>query len=198
LRWAAWVDAVPCGQFDFVLLPGTKNTILDLQWLRQSGLADWVIHQHQRGATVIGICGGFQMLGRSIHDPLGIESNVRVARGLDLLPCRTVLGAEKTTVVRHGMTTTGIPLSGYEIHMGTTTIEENLPPFAVFDGGETDGVRTDRVIGTYLHGAFEHPDVCADIFGVDPIDEPSKVDQYARLADWFEAHLRDRAALGLL
>jgi adenosylcobyric acid synthase len=198
LRWAEWVDAVPAGQFDFVLLPGTKNTILDLLWLRQSGLAAWVTRQHQCGATVIGICGGFQMLGRSIHDPLGVESSVRFAEGLDLLPCRTVLGAEKTTVVRQGVTTTGIPLSGYEIHMGTTTIDAELPPFAVFEGGATDGVRTDRVIGTYLHGAFEHPAVCQDIFGIDPIDEPSKADQYERLADWFDSHLRDRAALGLV
>jgi len=198
LRWAEWVKSVPSSHFDFVLLPGTKNTILDLLWLRETGLADWVIQQRQRGATVIGICGGFQMLGRSIHDPLGVESNGRFVEGLDLLPCQTTLGPEKTTVVRHGVTTNGTPLSAYEIHMGTTTIEERLPPFAVFDGGETDGVRTDGLIGTYLHGAFEHPAVCADIFGIDLIDEPSKVDQYARLADWFEAHFRNRAALGVV
>lgn len=198
LRWAEWVESVPSSHFDFVLLPGTKNTILDLLWLRETGLADWVIQQRQRGATVIGICGGFQMLGRSIHDPLGVESNGRFVEGLDLLPCQTTLGPEKTTVVRHGVTTNGTPLSAYEIHMGTTTIEERLPPFAVFDGGETDGVRTDGLIGTYLHGAFEHPAVCADIFGIDLIDEPSKVDQYARLADWFEAHFRNRAALGVV
>jgi adenosylcobyric acid synthase len=198
LRWAEWIEAVPSGQFDFVLVPGTKNTMLDLLWLRQSGLADWVLQQHQRGATVIGICGGFQMLGQSIHDPLGIESNIPFARGLDLLPCRTVLGAEKTTVVRHGMTTNGTPLSGYEIHMGTTTIDGNAPPFAVFDAGGTDGIRTGRVIGTYLHGVFEHPQVCAEIFGIDHREEPSKGDGYERLADWFDAHLRDRAALGVV
>jgi len=198
LQWAEWIDDVPSGDFDFIVLPGTKNTILDLLWLRRSGLADWVIQQHHHGATVIGICGGFQMLGRSIHDPFGVESNVRFAPGLDLLPCRTVLGAEKTTVVRHGMTTNQTPLSGYEIHMGTTTTEENLPAFAMFEGGQTDGIRTDGVIGTYLHGAFEHPDVCAEIFGIRPSDEPSKADHYARLADWFDAHLRNRAALGVL
>jgi adenosylcobyric acid synthase len=198
LRWAEWVDAVPHGRFDFVLLPGTKNTILDLLWLRQSGLADWLIQQHQRGATVIGICGGFQMLGRSIHDPLGVESKARCAEGLGLLPCRTVLGVDKTTIVRHGTTTNRTPLSGYEIHMGNTTVEEDLPPFAVFDGGETDGIRTARVIGTYLHGVFEHPDVCAEVFGIDRIDEPSKTHQWDRLADWFGAHVRDRAALGVV
>jgi adenosylcobyric acid synthase len=96
------------------------------------------------------------------------------------------------------MTTNRTPLSGYEIHMGTTTTEENLPAFAMFEGGQTDGIRTDGVIGTYLHGAFEHPDVCAEIFGIRPSDEPSKADHYARLADWFDAHLRNRAALGVL
>ena len=198
LKWAEWVDAVPSGHFDFVLLPGTKNTIRDLLWLRRTGLADWVIRQHQRGATIIGICGGFQMLGRSIHDPLGVESDIQVTQGLDLLPCRTVLGPEKTTVVRHGMTVNRTRLSGYEIHMGTTTIEERLPVFATFDDGGTDGVRTAGVIGTYLHGALEHPAVCAEIFGIDADDEPSKADHYGRLADWFEAHLRDRAVLGVV
>jgi adenosylcobyric acid synthase len=198
LRWAEWVDAVPCGDFDFVLLPGTKNTILDLLWLRQSGLANWIVQQHQRGATVIGICGGYQMLGRSIHDPLGVESNIGSAEGLNLLPCRTTLSAQKTAVVRRGLTANRTPVSGYEIHMGTTTIEEDLPPFAVFDEGGTDGICTDGVIGTYLHGVFEHREVCAEVFGVEPEDEPSQVDQYTRLADWFEAHLRDRTALGVV
>ena len=198
LKWAEWIDAVPDGRFDFVVLPGTKNTILDLLWLRKSGLAHWVAHQHRLGATVIGVCGGFQMLGQSVCDPLGVESSVRFAPGLDLLPCRTVLGAEKTTVVRHGMTTNRTPVSAYEIHMGTTTFEEHLPAFAVLDGGETEGVRTRGVIGTYLHGAFEHPEVCAEVFGIHSTDEPSKADQYARLADWFAAHLRDHAALGLV
>jgi adenosylcobyric acid synthase len=138
------------------------------------------------------------MLGRSIHDPLGVESKARCAEGLGLLPCRTVLGVDKTTIVRHGTTTNRTPLSGYEIHMGTTTVEEDLPPFAVFDGGETDGIRTARVIGTYLHGVFEHPDVCAEVFGIDRIDEPSKTHQWDRLADWFGAHVRDRAALGVV
>jgi cobyric acid synthase len=95
------------------------------------------------------------------------------------------------------MTTNRTPLSGYEIHMGTTTIEEHVPAFATLEDGATDGIRTDRVIGTYLHGALEHPAVCGEIFGINPIDEPSRADQYARLADWFEAHLRDRAALGI-
>ena len=198
LQWAEWIEAVPNRRFDFVILPGTKNTILDLLWLRQSGLADWLLEQHRDGATVIGICGGFQMLGGSIHDPLGVESDVRFASGLDLLPCRTTLAADKTTVVRNGTMSNGIPVSGYEIHMGTTAIDARLPAFARFSDGSEDGVRLPRLIGTYLHGAFEDREVCSDVFGVAPAHIPEKPAQYARLADWFEQHVRHTDALGLM
>lgn len=198
LQWAEWIDVPPHRGFDFVILPGTKNTILDLLWLRQTGLADWILGQYRRGATVIGICGGFQMLGRSIHDPLGVESDCRFAPGLDLLPCRTTLSADKTTVVRHGTTSTGIPVSGYEIHMGTTAVDAVVPPFARFHDGTEEGVRLPRLIGTHLHGAFEHRDVCADIFGVLPAEVPERSEQYARLADWFEQHVSHPSALGLM
>jgi adenosylcobyric acid synthase len=123
---------------------------------------------------------------------------VRFAPGLDLLPCKTVLTAEKTTVVRHGATTRGTTLSGYEIHMGKTTSEQQLPPFVRFENGDTDGVRTNGVIGTYLHGVFEHPAVCAEIFGVEAAPEPAKTEHYERLADWFARHVRNQSALGIL
>ena len=198
LSWAEWIDAVPDRSFDFVILPGTKNTILDLLWLRRTGLAAWVVEQHRRGATVIGICGGFQMLGHSIADPLGVESDVRCSPGLALLPCSTTLTAEKTTIVRRGTTSTGVQLSGYEIHMGETSIEGRLPPFAHFDDGSAEGVRLPRLIGTYLHGAFEQRDVCVDVFGVEPPAVPSKAEQYERLADWFDQHVRNWSATGLV
>ena len=137
------------------------------------------------------------MLGRSIHDPLGVESDVRFAPGLDLLPCRTTLAAAKTTAVRNGTTSNGIPVSGYEIHMGRTAIEATLPAFARFSDGSEDGVRLPRLIGTYLHGAFEHSAVCSDVFGITPTEVPDKVAQYARLADWFEHHVRRASDLGL-
>ena len=71
LTWADWITAPVAADYDFVILPGTKSTIADLRWLRASGLAEWILAQHRRGATVIGVCGGFQMLGRTIHDPFG-------------------------------------------------------------------------------------------------------------------------------
>ena len=73
LTWADWVTTPPAADYDFVVLPGTKSTIADLRWLYASGLAEWIVSQHRRGATVIGVCGGFQMLGRRISDPTGIE-----------------------------------------------------------------------------------------------------------------------------
>ncbi len=198
LQWADWVESVPASDYDFVLLPGTKNTLHDLAWLRQTGLADWVIEQHRRGATVIGVCGGFQMLGRSIHDPLRVESDLQEAPGLGLLPCITVLAAEKTTVVRSGTTSRGTPLNGYEIHMGRTAGDREMPPFARLENGQLEGVRINRVIGTYLHGAFECPEVCAEVFGIDPPATPAKTKQYEALADWFANHVRDVSALGVL
>jgi adenosylcobyric acid synthase len=198
LQWADWVRTVPNRDYDFVVLPGTKNTIGDLGWLRESGLADWVVHQHRRGATVIGICGGFQMLGGSIHDPLGVESAARFSPGLGLVSCTTVLAAEKTTAVRNGTTSRGTPLSGYEIHLGATTVAETLTPFAHFEGGQTEGVRCAGLIGTYLHGVFDDPHVCAEIFGFEPAPVPSKAEQYGRMADWFAKHVRDWATFGVM
>src|SRR6185295_16948037 len=97
LTWAEWITSPPAGDYDFVLLPGTKSTISDLLWLRSSGLADWIVAQHRRGATIVGICGGFQMLGRSVRDPLGVESDLRATAGLALLPVVTVMAAGKRT-----------------------------------------------------------------------------------------------------
>jgi adenosylcobyric acid synthase len=197
LTWAEWITSAPAGDYDFVVVPGTKSTIADLQWLRASGLADWIVAQHRRGAIVIGVCGGFQMLGRAIHDPLGIESDLRFAPGLDLLPAVTVMASEKTTRVRRACTRGGAHFTGYEIHLGTTRVEEPFEPFARFDDGTTDGACVPGVVGTYLHGALENPDVCAELFAVPaPVLAP-KSEHYARLADWFERHGRGLSRLGL-
>jgi adenosylcobyric acid synthase len=197
LAWADWITAPPKGDYDFVVLPGTKSTIADLLWLRESGLADWILAQHRRGATVVGVCGGYQMLGRSIHDPLGVESDLRFAPALNLLPVMTVMESEKATRVKRAVTPGGISFVAYEIHMGATEIERTVPPFARFDDGTTDGARLPGVIGTYLHGALENPDVCAEVFGVPPPSVDAKAVQYDRLADWFECHGRNLSQLGL-
>jgi adenosylcobyric acid synthase len=198
LSWAEWVAHPPLAasersessgrpDFDFIILPGSKSTVSDLGWLRDTGLAGWVTAQHRRGATIVGICGGFQMLGRRIDDPARVESSEATAEGLGLLPAETVIEAVKTTAVRAARSRGGVRFSAYEIHMGKTTIDAALQPFAWLEDGRTDGACGAGVIGTYLHGAFEHPDVCAETFGIDVV-AVSKADHYRRLGDWFSTY----------
>jgi adenosylcobyric acid synthase len=197
LTWAEWITAPSAADYDFVILPGTKSTIADLSWLRQVELDDWIRGQHRRGATIIGICGGFQMLGRTILDPHGMESSTRRAEGLALLPAETVLASTKTTEVKTATTRGGVCFSGYEIHVGVTTLDSVCEPFADLAGGGVDGACASRVIGTYLHGAFENADVCAEVFGVPVRASAPKAEHYRRLAEWFERHGRGLSELGL-
>ncbi len=188
LKWADWVVTPPTTDYDFVILPGTKDTMSDLAWMRERGLDEWVHQQHRRGATVIGICGGYQMLGQEIRDPDGVESIPGTARGLGLLPVQTVLVREKTTTLRRASIAGRTPFAAYEIHLGVTSGNASLPPFAQLEDGTPEGMRGDRVLGTYLHGALEDADVCTELFGVGVAAGMSKDAEYAGLADWFEGY----------
>jgi adenosylcobyric acid synthase len=137
------------------------------------------------------------MLGRSIADPHHVESSCDRADGLGLLPVDTTLAPTKTTVVRRATTRGGVSFSGYEIHAGETTVDGEVEPFAMLEGGRVDGACVGRVVGTYLHGALEHAEVCAELFGVPIAAFGSKQADYDRLADWFAAHVRSVDALGL-
>jgi len=199
LTWADWITSPRAERYDFIILPGSKNTMSDLTWLRERGLADWILQQHRCGTTIIGICGGYQMLGRTIRDPEMIESPRSDAEGLGLLPAETHLTREKRTRTVAATTAGGTRFDGYEIHLGVTTLDpsERVVPFAQLSDGGTDGVRCAGVIGTYLHGALEDPDVCAEVFGIDAPSATSKIGQYQRLAAWFEQHARHLDRLGL-
>jgi adenosylcobyric acid synthase len=199
LTWAVWIDAPRRERYDFIILPGSKNTLADLSWLRERGLADWVLEQARNGTTIIGICGGYQLLGRAVHDPHNMESSVGSAEGLGLLPAVTCLSRDKHTRAVTATTTGGVEFAGYEIHLGVTTLDtpNGYLPFARLRDGRSDGVRCAGVIGTYLHGAFEHPDVCAEVFDIEAPRAPSKSDQYQRLACWFETHARHLDCLDL-
>ncbi len=142
---------------DLVILPGSKATIADLRWLRAEGL-DKAVHAHaERGGAVIGICGGYQMLGRSVADPRGVETG-GTADGLGLLPVSTVLaGVKRTVAVRYRPTGDRLgdgPLEGYEIHMGRTTPHGGEALFA--DAPPGTGCADGPVWGGYLHGLFEN------------------------------------------
>jgi adenosylcobyric acid synthase len=110
----------------------------------------------RRGGHVLGICGGYQMLGRTIADPQGSEGAPGKAKGLGLLDVATVLGGDKTLSPASGHTADGTRLRGYEMHIGQTTCAATVPSFARFDDGRSDGAMSSdgRIVGTYLHGLF--------------------------------------------
>ena len=139
-----------------VILPGSKSTIADLADFRAQGWADDLSSHLRRGGRVIGVCGGYQMLGRMVRDPDGIEGPVREAEGLGLLDVETELSPEKT--VRNSSAVSaegGEALSGYEIHLGQTSGADCARPFALIDGRPDGATSPDgKVSGTYLHGFF--------------------------------------------
>ena len=170
LRYVAGPDEL--GNPDALILPGTKSTIADLTWLRERGLDRAVADFAAKGGAVVGICGGYQMLGESIHDPQRVESDAENAAGLGLLPVATRFLANKTTTRARAIVRAapgwmaaleGCQLDGYEIHMGDTSgnrpwleiIQRNGQPTQTPDGAASlDG----RIWGCYLHGLFANED----------------------------------------
>ena len=143
------------GDADLVILPGSKSTIADLDDLRRNGWDIDIAAHVRRGGRVLGLCGGYQMLGRSIADPQGVEGPPATVPGLGLLDVDTVLAGEKRLVAVTG-TAAGAPFSGYEMHMGVTEGPGRTRPFALIDQEGPEGaVSVDgRVVGTYAHGLF--------------------------------------------
>ncbi len=139
-----------------LILPGTKNTMDDLIWLRESGLADAIVKAAKRGTPILGVCGGYQMLGRTLRDPGGVERQGTLP-GLGLLPADTEFTGEKTRTRRSAVCEAapfaGAELTGYELHMGKT--ETAAAPFCRFSDGGADGAVSGSVFGTYLHGLFD-------------------------------------------
>lgn len=143
-----------------VVLPGSKATIADLAALRREGWDIDIKAHHRRGGMILGLCGGYQMLGRSIADPLGIEGEATHAEGLGLLDVETILSPAKRLRQVQGEAL-GAPVAGYEMHMGETSGPGTTRPFARLDDGVNDGaVSADgRVLGSYLHGLLAAPDL---------------------------------------
>ncbi|SDY59058.1 adenosylcobyric acid synthase (glutamine-hydrolysing) [Hymenobacter psychrophilus] len=186
-------EATEINEADIIILPGSKNTIADLLALQRSGLAAAIVAAHAAGKTVVGICGGYQMLGRSVEDPDGVEGRVGAAAGLGLLPVRTVLQGEKTTRQRQFSFRDERPAScrGYEIHMGQTLAEGPPHPVATLDDGTPDGYFAGpHCWGTYLHGILDNPVVIDALLAPHtrqivsaPVDFVAfKNEQYDRLA----------------
>jgi adenosylcobyric acid synthase len=186
-----WIDRAIDRKFDVVVLPGSKNTIADLAWMRAQRLDSWVLEQHAAGARIVGICGGYQMLGARIDDPAHVESECDSAEGLGLLPVATTLLEQKTTRTVAGCTRGGHSFHAYEIHIGQTSRFADAPCFANVDGSP-EGIEWNGCLGTYLHGAFEDPAVVEEYLGYRPSLDAGKAEVYDRLAEWF-AQSADRA-----
>lgn len=161
---------------DMVILPGTKNTISDMEWLREQGFEKVILQMAGEGTVIFGICGGFQMLGETIKDPLCAEGGGEI-QGLGLLPMDTVFGKEKVrSQVKGEVLSIGgalkkmscAPVAGYEIHMGHTMLHPGGSPFALvkdMSSGEekADGGCRGNVYGTYLHGIFDEGETAKEL-----------------------------------
>ena len=164
-------------QADIIIVPGTKSTLDDLMELRRNGCAQAIVRAHRDGKMVIGICGGYQMLGISVDDPDGVEGSIASLPGLGLLPIHTTMSAEKTTR-QVSFQFNGQSCQGYEIHQGVSDTEEAI-------------MQTDHCIGTYIHGFLDNQSVIDYLLGTkQPVaaqDADSfKNEQYNKLA----AHVR--------
>lgn len=168
------------GSPDLVILPGTKATVADLKYLKAKGLAEGILEHAGRGGRILGICGGFQMLGEQIEDCEGVESGAPLEKGLSLLPIRTKFASEKTLRRVRGRISKDIfsfhvqgTLSGYEIHMGETKIEEGATPLFEISTEGLDGPwrpegavdPSGRILGTYLHGIFDEASFRSSFLG---------------------------------
>ncbi len=147
---------------DAIIIPGSKNTLEDLEWLWKTGIANKLIHYAENGGKVIGICGGFQMIGKSVKDPHGVESYVKKMKGLGLLHGETILKKDKKTYRVEAILGQGTRVNGYEIHMGETDGKENY--FAIITNRNNTPVKikdgaasaNGKIWGTYIHGIFDN------------------------------------------
>jgi adenosylcobyric acid synthase len=208
------------GEPDLIVLPGTKSTVADLAYLRTTGRDQEIIRQVSLGTPIIGICGGYQMLGSTIHDPDGIESTASVSAGLSLLPITSRFLPVKSThqiearaLVGRGLLAkaTGLPIRGYEIHMGQTNGVNASRPFQIEQRSEKscsdlDGCLSEdgNVLGTYIHGLFHNDHLRRAILAElaerkgkvfsPTISSISSEEQYDRLA----AHVRQNLNMELV
>lgn len=200
---------------DMIILPGTKNTMEDLLWMRQNGLEAAVLKKAAEGKVIFGVCGGYQMLGESLSDPDHVEAGGEI-KGMGLLPMHTIFRDSKTRTRVQGRfpqvkgilhTLTGTELEGYEIHMGESILSEGAEPFTEITDtvkmeSKTDGAACSNVYGSYVHGIFDKEEVAKKIVealgeakGMD-VSQMTSVDfaqfketQYDKLADGLRKHL---------
>ncbi|NWA89928.1 cobyric acid synthase [Pseudomonas sp. D8002] len=190
-------QAIPAA--DLIILPGSKSVRSDLAYLRTNGW-DTAVARHLRyGGKVLGICGGLQMLGEQVHDPLGLEGPCGSSAGLGLLAFSTTLEEEKQLRnVRGRLLLEEAEVSGYEIHAGVTSGAGLVRAAVQLDDGRLDGAQSEdgQILGTYLHGLFEAPAACSALLRWAGLEDVQEVDYHGlrerdieRLADLVERHL---------
>ena len=205
LRFVGAAEPIPAA--DLIILPGSKSVRSDLDWLRANGW-EKALQRHLRyGGKVLGICGGLQMLGERIGDPLGVEGPAGHSKGFALLALDTELAAEKQLRNVSGrLLIEDAVITGYEIHAGVSSGPALERAALRLDDGRMEGAVSDdgQVLGTYLHGLFETPEACETLLRWAGLNEAKRVDYHAlrerdieRLADLVEAHL-DTARLRTL
>ncbi|MGO3863126.1 MAG: cobyric acid synthase [Halomonas sp.] len=197
----------PIPAADVIILPGSKSTASDLEWLKRQGW-DKAIQRHLRyGGTVLGICGGFQMLGEWVDDPDGLEGKPGKVAGLGLLPLTTRMVAGKQLRNVSGLTVAeGATVTGYEIHNGVSDGAALSSPLFDLNGRPEGAVSKDgQIIGTYLHGLFDHPETCQALLKQLGLINADKSDyqthrerELDRLADMLEAHIDIEAVIALI
>lgn len=189
---------------DIILLPGSKSTLDDLYELRRNGVAGAIVRARRRGATIMGICGGYQMMGQQILDPEHVEGDLEALPGLGLLPMVTRMSGEKVTrQIKFTLSgSSSDRMEGYEIHMGVTTpVEgETVCPLNRLEDGSMDGCRVDeKCMGTYIHGILDNAsfiDFLLKPYAHQLTEEAEtfnyqtyKEQQYDKLADHVRAHV---------
>ena len=189
------------GKADIIILPGTKSTIDDLYEIRRNGVAEAVLRAHKDGTTVLGICGGYQMMGLSVNDPDGVEGSTKRMPGLGLLPVDTVMENSKVTRQVTFRFRDNDGCTGYEIHMGRTEAAADAKCSALntFSDGSSDGCFVDeRTMGTYIHGILDNPQVIDNLLAPFASAKSGnqaasykefKEQQYDLLADHVRQHL---------
>ncbi|TAJ25082.1 MAG: hypothetical protein EPO64_08655, partial [Nitrospirae bacterium] len=193
--------------FDALIFPGTKNTAEALRFIKAKGLDQVARRVLAGGGTVIGLCGGFQVLGKKILDPEGVESGAPELDGLGLLDVVTSFASKKITVGVTGVhLETGCPVEGYEVHMGRTNLGTGAVPLLEVQTAGESGKRKDgavsgdgRVFGTYVHGLFDAPSFRRLFLNrlrtargwspLEPMHESSLDQELDRLADFLQAHI---------
>lgn len=186
---------------DIVLIPGSKNTIGDLYELRRNGVAQSIVKAHKDGATVMGICGGYQMMGQDVCDPHHVEGDIERLPGLGLLPITTEMQGEKVTrQIGFTFLDSDAPCEGYEIHMGTTHTTDNAEPShlnKLADGTHDGYIVNRKCFGSYIHGILDNGafvdfllEPYAEKLSEKPFDfKAYKEEQYNKLADHVREHV---------